>query len=162
MKTEHLYFAQDSDFKGLQRSTLNPFNIRYSYTFTWKGQLETKQNGFCTFNTIGAGIRAGYCLLSNYLVHGHNTVSRIVNRYAPSTENDTKKYIKYVVDKINQSCPAFKGKDINADTPLTITYMPYLSAAILAYESGIDFGYALNIMRSFEILNLESQLHYLS
>ena len=161
MKTEHLYFAQDSDFKGLQRSTLNPFNIRYNPSNDWKGQL-TKQNGFCTFNTIGAGIRAGYCLLANYLKRGDNTVSKILNKFAPSTENDTKKYIKYVVDKINQSYPAFKGKDITSDSPLTIAYMSYLSAAIIAYESGIDFGYALNIMRSFEILNLEAQLHYLS
>lgn len=160
MKIEHLYFAQDSDFKGLQRSTLNPFNIRYNPINEWKGQV-SNQSGFCTFNTIGAGIRAGYCLLSHYLKRSDNTVSKIINRYAPKTENDTKKYIKYVVDKINQSYP-FKDKDITSDSPLTTAYMPYLSAAILAYESGIDFRKALNIMRSFEILNLESQLYYLS
>lgn len=162
METKNLYILESKDFTGLQRSTNNPFNIRYSSKNPWRGMLNTPQKGFCTFQTVGAGLRAGFCLLRNYIKGDYNTVAKVISRYAPPSENDTKKYIKYVCDSINKLCPPFKGKDVTPDTPLNVYLLPYLSAAILAYESGLDLSRACQAMRSVESLEFLSTLYYFS
>lgn len=46
------------------------------------------------------GIRAAYRLLENsYINKGFNTIEKIVSRWAPPSENDTKKYIQFVAEK---------------------------------------------------------------
>ena len=76
----------------------NPFNIRYNPRNMWLG-LEKDQvyHGFCNFVDIKYGIRAAcYLLMVSYRKKGIVTISEIVSRFAPSSENDTEKYIQYV------------------------------------------------------------------
>lgn len=73
----------------------NPLNIRYSPANKWQGQTGENQ-GFCTFRNEAYGIRAGYKILCNYIRNGHNTIERIVHRWAPPCENNTDRYIRFV------------------------------------------------------------------
>lgn len=73
----------------------NPFNIRTS-AFPWKGQLGSTR-GFCDFTDIRFGIRAAiYLLVKSYRRKGINTIESIITRFAPVSENDTSRYIKYI------------------------------------------------------------------
>lgn len=76
----------------------NPLNIRYSRRNMWKGQLGNS-HGFCSFISMEYGCRAALVLLRSYIRRGFNTIELIVNRWAPPTENNTEKYIDFVVNK---------------------------------------------------------------
>lgn len=82
----------------------NPFNIRYNNLNKWIGLIgETK--GFCTFDTLEHGYRAGIVLLCNYVYRkGLKDVSEIIKRFAPDSENDTRSYIRYVVGRLGTDC----------------------------------------------------------
>lgn len=73
----------------------NPLNIRYSKNIHWKGQNGVKK-GFCTFESMKYGYRAALLLLCNYYNKGYDTIRKIINRWAPASENNTSAYIKYV------------------------------------------------------------------
>ncbi|MBP5400753.1 MAG: hypothetical protein J6Y35_03900 [Bacteroidales bacterium] len=71
----------------------NPFNIRYNAANNWVGQLGS-DGAFCVFDTMGHGVRAGGILLRNYLKQGNNTISKILTKFAPTSDNNnTSKYI---------------------------------------------------------------------
>lgn len=74
----------------------NPLNIRRSTHFMWAGQTgETR--GFCDFEDVAMCRRAGaYLLMRAYRKAGCKQVSTVINRWAPTCENDTKRYIDYV------------------------------------------------------------------
>lgn len=80
--------------RGLRNN--NPGNIRKSDT-TWIGQVNGEDPEFVTFSSVEYGYRALFILLKNYISKGYNTISLIINRYAPSSENNTTGYIKRVV-----------------------------------------------------------------
>ena len=73
----------------------NPFNIRFSSRNKWLGQIGNV-NGFCKFSLPYYGVRAFALLYRTYLRTGRNTISRFLRSYAPSSENDTDSYIKFV------------------------------------------------------------------
>lgn len=75
----------------------NPFNIRKSFS-RWKGLTERgSDGGFCEFVDVRYGIRAYIILIHNYIhIRVLRTVRQIISTYAPSSENDTEAYIKYV------------------------------------------------------------------
>lgn len=75
----------------------NPLNIRYNPANRWQGQTG-ENKGFCVFKSKAYGFRAGYRLLVNYLKNGHDTIEKIVGRFAPSHENNTENYIRFVED----------------------------------------------------------------
>lgn len=74
----------------------NPLNIRIGNT--WLGErANPTDNEFEEFVSIEYGIRAAFCILRRYIRRYHkDTVTSIVSTWAPSSENDTQKYI-YVV-----------------------------------------------------------------
>jgi hypothetical protein len=78
----------------------NWLNIRYTEKNQWKGQIG-QEKGFCHFDTVEHGLRAGRILLEGYLDKGFNTVDKVVNRFAPSSENDTEAYITNVCEWMN-------------------------------------------------------------
>lgn len=86
--------------------TKNPLNIRAG-KYNWQGQSGTYR-GFCVFKSVRDGGRAGVKLLLNYICMGHNTPYLIINRWAPPTENDTKKYIEFV-----SKPPLYENKKIH-------------------------------------------------
>lgn len=79
----------------------NPLNIRYSEKNEWLGQTG-ERNGFCVFSEEKYGWRAAFVLLKNYYKKGFRTVSQIVHRFAPASENPTSSYVSFVCDKLQQ------------------------------------------------------------
>lgn len=82
----------------------------------WKGQTGCRK-GFCVFDTKAHGYRAAFVLLYNYVRRGYDTVSEIISRWAPESENNTKNYIRVVIDHFNgYDDPEYKS--LTADTQL--------------------------------------------
>jgi hypothetical protein len=78
----------------------NPGNIDYKPNNQWLGQLKpdpSMEKRFARFDTPENGIRAlGKVLLTYQHKHGLRTVKAIINRWAPSAENDTAAYVRAV------------------------------------------------------------------
>lgn len=75
--------------------TNNPLNIRFVASNNWRGQVG-KYKGFAKFSDTYFGLRAAIILLRRYIKQGYNTPAKIISRWAPPSENDTKSYIEYV------------------------------------------------------------------
>jgi len=85
----------------------NPGNLRVSNS-AWQGKIPLSENQdyscpsqaikkeFEQFETYVWGVRAMTKLLSNYINNGYDTISKIISRYAPSSENNTEAYIQAV------------------------------------------------------------------
>lgn len=97
-------FSRTPNTLGIRNN--NPFNIRYYAVNNWYG-LVGSNKGFCVFLNMEYGMRAGIILLRNYIrkknpVYGRcNTIAKIVNRFAPTTENDTERYIRYLCNNLD-------------------------------------------------------------
>jgi len=82
--------------RGLRNN--NPLNIIKSKSQIWLG--ETNLGGethFCQFSSMQYGFRAALKLLRTYYSkYGCTTISRIIRRWAPETENNVQAYIRSV------------------------------------------------------------------
>lgn len=98
----------------------NPGNIDYNPTNNWQGQLavdKTIEPRFCRFDSPENGIRALGKLLQTYQSkYGLSTVEAIINRWAPSTENNTKAYVR----SVEQSIGSIPGATITLKDPRTL------------------------------------------
>ena len=79
----------------------NPLNIRKGNN--WKGERTPQSDpAFEEFESIQMGLRAGFIILKNYQRTSlapkmrANTIRKIINRWAPASENNTLKYIETV------------------------------------------------------------------
>jgi len=79
--------------RGLRNN--NPLNIRHNKD-KFQGEVTGTDKSFKTFSCLPYGYRAGFVILHTYLMHGTNTIEKIVSRWAPPSENDTAKYITTV------------------------------------------------------------------
>jgi hypothetical protein len=109
----------------------NPGNIRWGDD--WKGLVPAAQRtdkSFCQFISPEYGIRAMVIILRNYQrKHGLNTVSGIISRWAPASENDTQAYISSVA----------QATGVSADQRIDVTdsrIMFPLLEAIIKHENG--------------------------
>ncbi len=95
-KTTHNYLnSTDMTLPRGYRNN-NPLNIRNSNE-KWAGEIRPSQDpAFKQFKSMGYGFRAALKLLRNYIGKGYNTIEKIINRWAPPTENHTESYIKNV------------------------------------------------------------------
>lgn len=75
----------------------NPLNIRKSSS-SWKGKITPSQDSeFEQFISLKHGFRAAMILIRNYVLKYHLTsVTQILERFAPASENPTFAYISYV------------------------------------------------------------------
>ena len=108
----------------------NPGNIRKNAT-KWQG-LAAEQNdpAFFQFASMAYGVRAIAKILQTYQeAYGLDTVRKIINRWAPASENDTGAYVSYVAGRM----------DVSADMPIDVNdegTMYNLIRAIIAQENG--------------------------
>lgn len=79
----------------------NPLNIRKGNN--WKGERQPQSDpSFEEFESLQMGLRAGFIILRNYQRISlapkmrANTIRKIINRWAPPSENNTLKYIDTV------------------------------------------------------------------
>lgn len=77
----------------------NPLNIRVGNA--WLGEVaQPTDTEFEQFVSLAYGLRAGFILLRRYIVrYKLRTVEAIIKRWAPATENDTRRYIQQVCQK---------------------------------------------------------------
>jgi hypothetical protein len=109
----------------------NPGNIRLGDD--WKGlDYAGTDKSFCTFVSPQYGIRALCKILRKYQVtYKLNTVASIINRYAPTIENDTKSYISSVAKNIGV-------KPTDAIDVFDSSVALELVKAIIKHENGIQ------------------------
>lgn len=107
----------------------NPGNLEASSSNPWQGQ--TGSDGrFAKFETPEHGIRALGRNLLSYQRQGIDTVSDIINRWAPPEDNnDTGAYIQAVCAQLGVG----PDQQINASDPQTLNA---LCAAIIKHENG--------------------------
>lgn len=107
----------------------NPGNLEYSKTNPWVGQ--TGDDGrFAKFETPEHGIRALGRNLLSYQRQGIDTVSDIINRWAPpSDNNNTDAYVQAVCEQLGVT----PDQQLDASNPDTLKA---LCAAIIQHENG--------------------------
>lgn len=75
----------------------NPLNIRKNASNAWKGKVVPGSDpAFEQFITMAYGYRAALYLLRKYIGQGHNTIRKIINKWAPPSENNTSGYVSHV------------------------------------------------------------------
>lgn len=107
----------------------NPGNIVRT-SDRWQGMSadQSRDPRFVVFDAPVYGIRALARVLRKYNESGLNTVSAIINRWAPPVENDTGAYARVVAAALG----------VSPTTPITLTdsTMVNLIAAIIKHENG--------------------------
>ena len=108
----------------------NPLNIRRVAGTNWKGQAaEQKDKEFVRFEAIEWGLRAAFCILRTYRdKYKLVCIEDIITRWAPPTENDTRKYI----------CDCCKLTGFGGKERLTENDWPRLVGAMARLESGMN------------------------
>jgi hypothetical protein len=117
----------------------NPGNLRHGAK--WQGlSVQQTDKDFCQFVSTEYGIRAIYKLLQTYQNRDKlNTVSAIINKYAPDNENNTAGYIQRAAKDIGVSV----NEHINVSSkPVAIA----LATAIV----GVELGYQPYSQKVFE------------
>lgn len=75
----------------------NPLNVRKKAANAWKGKVVPGTDPeFEQFISMPYGYRCGLYLIRKYIGQGHNTIRKIVNKWAPPSENNTSSYISNV------------------------------------------------------------------
>ena len=79
----------------------NPLNLRVGNN--WKGEVANpSDHTFEQFTEMKWGVRAAFIVLRNYIVrHKCNTIRKIIPRWAPANENNTRAYIATVSQRAN-------------------------------------------------------------
>ena len=105
----------------------NPGNIRVSKD-QWEG-MTGDDGAFVTFDSPESGVRALGKNLLSYGRQGYDSIEKIINRWAPPNENDTKAYIDSVV--ASTGIPATQSLDLSDPDTLSS-----LAQAISFHETG--------------------------
>ncbi|MBW5930447.1 hypothetical protein CFM96_17585 [Klebsiella michiganensis] len=149
--------AHGNSSKTLGFRNNNPGNIKVSPSNPWEGQIGS-DGAFVKFATPEHGIRALGKNLLSYQRQGYDTVSEIVNRYAPASDgNKTGPYIEALCNALG----------VGANDPLDMSNPRTLSAlcaGIIHQEIGsvpytsdqLDTG----ISAALGLTNLESPKRY--
>ncbi len=104
----------------------NPGNIRGNND-RWLGAFGIDNAGFVQFSDPVYGLRAMARIIGNYQrIHYLVTITQIIHRWAPTSENDTQSYIDSVASRSGIDANAFIEPDD----------LPALMAAMIYHENG--------------------------
>lgn len=104
----------------------NPGNMKQ-----FKGSgLPTGEKGFIKYPTPEAGFKAVVKQIGLYATRDKLTLSEAISKYAPASENETNKYIQYMVKEL----------DVPADTKLSDLDPTEVAKAIVWMESNSRFN----------------------
>ena len=107
----------------------NPGNIRYNPKI--RGVIGRSKDGFSIFANRYSGLAAMRRLLINYIDRGYNTISKIINRYAPAADNNQPiKYIGFVSGKTG----------ISPDRRLVAADLERIIPVMVKMETGKDLA----------------------
>lgn len=131
--------------RGLRNK--NPFNIRKSKN-RWIGKIKGSDTDFETFDSVEHGYRAGLILLSNYYTkYKLHTYRSILNRFAPSSENNLDYYIDFI----------WNYSHIFPDNYIDLKTLLWKIAPLIAkFESGLNddeliFDVTTNICKLYKV-----------
>ena len=132
--------------RGLRNN--NPLNIRKVAGQHWQGELLPSPTGegsgerlFVQFSSIEYGLRAAFCILRTYRnKYKAVCIEDIITRWAPPTENDTRKYI----------CDLCRLTGFGGKERLTESEWPKLVQAMARIECGTVLSSEL-IAKGFEL-----------
>jgi len=127
--------------RGLRNN--NPGNIRISDE-RFDGEIQPSQDkSFKQFSSMAHGYRAMFVILSSYLAKGHNTLEKIIGRWAPISENPTRAYVS-VVHRLSE---VPKDKELTAksgeDYIKIVAAMSYVENATKAVMGEVESGFNL-------------------
>jgi hypothetical protein len=131
-----------ADVRGYRNC--NPGNLRHGPK--WKGlrELQTDKD-FAQFVSPEFGIRAIRKTLETYQKkYGLKTPSQLLNRYAPTSENDTAAYVKHV-------CSLMLVKSYDPIDVFNKYMCTHLVEAIITHELGVNPYSDIIIERGFLI-----------
>lgn len=105
----------------------NPGNLRPGL-LPWVGQIGSN-GGFCKFKDLSYGLRALAVDLSNKITKdGLDTITDIITKYAPPSENNTLAYINAVSDST--------GWDADEEMVFNSANLANLMQAVIEHENG--------------------------
>ncbi len=112
----------------------NPGNLEAGEYRVWDGEVwPSSDSRFCEFESMAYGCRALLRTLRTYHgVHGLSTVREIIERWAPSSENDTCSYIRHVASAVG------RGEDEVLPFDVDPSYYLAIARAIARHECGPD------------------------
>lgn len=117
--------------RGLRNN--NPGNIRYDKKQIWQGEIRgsrKKDKAFCEFVSMAYGYRALLKTLINYRkLYGLKTISEMIARWAPPSENDTRRYAAFVASEMGTDAASPVDVDDGDE-------MCRMAAAISRFENG--------------------------
>ena len=120
----------------------NPLNIRRVAGTRWKGQrAEQTDREFVQFSSVEYGLRAAFCILNTYRrKYKAVCIEDIINRWAPPSENDTRKYVETVC-----RLTGFGGKErlVEDQLPALVHAMAFVECGALISKETIEQGYNL-------------------
>lgn len=109
----------------------NPGNLRKTND-NWKGSNGADSEGFVTFDSPQAGLRAmSLNLVNQQRKHGLNTIESIIEKYAPPNENDTQNYVNFMSKQLGVD-PRQEIDLENEDT------LQKFTAAVILMENGLN------------------------
>jgi hypothetical protein len=109
----------------------NPGNLRPSL-LPWVGQIGTNNN-FVQFKDMSYGLRAMAVDLSNKITKsGLNTITKIITKYAPPSENNTQAYI--------DSVARYTGWGANDPISFDSSNLAALMKAQIKVEQGANYA----------------------
>lgn len=117
----------------------NPGNLRHGQP--WQGlSAQQTDKDFCQFVSPEYGIRAIYKLFQTYQNRDKlNTVEKIIDKYAPPSENNTAGYINR----------AAKDIGVSVNEPIDVTSKP-VAIALATAIVGVELGYQPYSQKVFE------------
>lgn len=133
MSDSSLSFLGRNDLpRGIRNN--NPGNIDQNAANNWQGRVPLSENTdsrFEQFQTYYWGIRAMIKLIIGYVNRdGLNTIRKIINKYAPSVENNVEAYVQFIVN--NTGIPADQPLQGNA------AELRDIIIAMAKHENGVD------------------------
>ena len=131
-----------NDFRSQTQSTRgirnnNPFNVIITPD-KWKGKVKGKDTKFETFDSIENGIRAGIIdIVGDICKDKDNTISKLIEKFAPRTENNTTAYITFLAGQTGK-----KADEILTDKNGQIDFnlLVKLAVGIIRKENGTEAG----------------------
>ena len=121
----------------------NPLNIRIGNT--WLGERQNPTDpAFEEFVSMAYGYRAAFCILRRYIRRYHkDTIAQIISTWAPSTENNTQRYIDCVsaAMKLAPDVP-IKYEDEETMTQL-VAAMQIMECGVPANLAAVKRGYQM-------------------
>ena len=80
--------------RGLRNN--NPLNIRINKDVFIGEKIPSTDSAFKQFKDMAHGYRAAFVTLATYNDRGHNTIHKIISKWAPPNENNTNGYMDKV------------------------------------------------------------------